>query len=119
MKAIFENIWIILIAGGLIGLSILFLFRIKYISNTANSIINDTLKRDGKWSPTRLTMFTAWVTAIWSYHYDVIKNGFDYQAFLVMVGVALGAKVTDAWSKKINPEQNDKTNTDQPAPGSN
>ena len=49
-------------------------------------------------------MFTAWLVVLWSYHYDIIKNGFDSNAFSVMVCVALGSKITDAISKKINPD---------------
>ena len=72
------------------------------------SIVEDTLKRKDqtgtlRWSATKLTMATAWFIALLSYVYDFIKNGFNFEAFLVLVGVALGSKVTDAWSKKIDP----------------
>lgn len=71
-------------------------------------IINDTLKKkdaDGtmRWSRTSLTMFTAWVSVLFSFHYDLIKNGFNETSFIMMVGVALGSKLTDAWTKRINP----------------
>lgn len=104
MKPILENIWIILIVGLLFGAAISILFKIKSISSVANGIINDTLKIDGKWSRTSLTMLTAWVTVLWSYHYDVIRNGFNETAFGLMLSVAVGVKVTDAISKKINPQ---------------
>jgi uncharacterized membrane-anchored protein YitT (DUF2179 family) len=104
MKVILDNIIVICIAGFMIGISFNLILRIKTLSGVTNSIINDTLKRDGKWSVTRLTMFTAWMTVLWSYVYDIVKTGFNYQAFCIMVGVALGVKVTDAWSKKLNPE---------------
>lgn len=104
MKAILENIWIIIVSGFLIGVMVNILFQIKTISCLFNSIINDTLKINGKWSRTSLTMFTAWMAVLWSYVYDIVKTGFNYQAFLVMVVVATGIKVTDAWSKKLNPE---------------
>lgn len=71
-------------------------------------IIDDTLKKkdaDGtiRWSRTSLTMFTAWVSVLFSFHYDLIKNGFNEASFIIMVGVALGSKLTDAWTKRINP----------------
>ena len=71
-------------------------------------IIDDTLKRKdetGKlvWSRTSLTMFSAWVTALWAFIHYTIKDGFNEISFSIMVGVALGAKVTDAYSKKLDP----------------
>lgn len=79
-----------------------------------NDIINDTLKRADdngvlRWSRTSLTMFTAWIAVLWSYHYALIKYGFNETAFGLVIGVALGAKVTDAWSKKMTPDTS-KTN---------
>lgn len=73
-----------------------------------NEVINDTLKRPGadgklKWSRTSLTMASAWLVVLWSYIHFTIKDGFNETSFSIMVGVALGVKVTDAWSKKINP----------------
>ena len=72
-------------------------------------LINDTLKRKDaqgnlKWSATRLTMATAWFTAVGSYLYDLTKNGFHFEAFIVIVGVALGSKISDGIGKKLNPE---------------
>ena len=112
MKAVLDNLWIILIVGLLFGSAISLLLKLKSVSSVVNSIINDTLKINGKWSRTSLTMLTAWVSVLWSYHYDVIKNGFNETAFGLMLGVAVGVKVTDAWSKKLNPEtkQDEKPN---------
>jgi hypothetical protein len=61
-----------------------------------------------KWSRTSLTMATAWLAVLWSYHYCLIKYGFNEYAFGSLVAVALGVKVTDAWSKKLNSESNEK-----------
>jgi hypothetical protein len=66
------------------------------------SILNDTLKVDGKWSRTSLTMFTAWIASLHMAYYDLYKNGFHMEVFLTLVGVALGSKVTDSISKKIH-----------------
>ena len=78
------------------------------------SIFNDTLKVDGKWSRTSLTMFTAWIASLHMAFYDLYKNGFRMEVFVTLVGVALGSKVTDSISKKINPPTpNQPANTDQ------
>lgn len=69
-------------------------------------LVNDTLmKYDGdilRYSRTSLTMFSAWILVCSSYLYDQLKHGFRYEAWVVMVGVALGTKLTDSLSKKIN-----------------
>jgi hypothetical protein len=64
-------------------------------------IINDTLKREGKWSRTSLTMVTAWACCLGTYLTDFIIEGFRMDAFTVMVGCALGVKWVDAKSKQI------------------
>lgn len=70
-------------------------------------LIRDTLKKyDEKigrirYSNTSLTMFSAWVIACGSYLYDQYKNGFRYEAWLVLVGVALGSKISHSISEKI------------------
>lgn len=66
-----------------------------------NDIINDTLKRDGKWSRTSLTMATAWFAVLFTYAWDFCVEGFRMDAFTVMVGVALGVKWVDSKSKQI------------------
>lgn len=59
--------------------------------------------RDGKWSMTKIMMAIAFNAALYAFFYDLYKNGFDFEPFVVMLGVGLGAKVTDAYSKKITP----------------
>lgn len=102
-----EKIVTIAILAVSIGLIIYALVKLQKVINLVNSIIEDTLKRDLNgvrvWSTTKLTMASAWFIVIISYFYDLYKNGFNETAFMVMTGVALGAKVTDAWSKKMNP----------------
>jgi hypothetical protein len=61
----------------------------------------DTLMRDGKWSRTSLTMFTAWLFVILIAVIDYIRTGFHFEVWCTMVAVAVGVKITDAWSKKI------------------
>ena len=76
--------------------------------NFVSAIIDDTLKRKDaegilRFSRTSLTMFSAWVVVLWSYIHYTIKDGFNEAAFYALIGVALGSKVTDAWSKKLDP----------------
>jgi hypothetical protein len=77
---------------------------LDYVPPVLKAIIVDTLKVNGSWSRTSLTMFTAWVAALYMAYYDLYKNGFHMEVFLTFVGVALGSKVTDSISKKINPQ---------------
>lgn len=72
-----------------------------WITRVINTIVDDTLKRDGKYSRTSLTMFTSWCISICMACYDFVTRGFDYQVFLVFVAVALGTKLTDSFGKKI------------------
>jgi len=68
------------------------------------SLINDTLKdKNGKWSRTSLTMASAWWATYYVFIADFILHGFNPFSFSLMVGVALGSKISDAVSKKINP----------------
>ncbi len=91
-------------AIGTIAVIIFILWRIKVLMDLGRSIINDTLKnKEGRWSRTSLTMFTAWVTVLISYFYSLYKNGFNTWAFGVLVSVALGSKIVNAYSNKIDP----------------
>lgn len=74
-----------------------------------SKIVNDTLKKDGKWSRTSLTMHTAWLSCLIAFFYDLFTSGFNEYAFYGMLSVALGSKVTDAWSNKINGGNNPST----------
>jgi hypothetical protein len=64
-------------------------------------LVNDTLKKDGKWSRTSLTMFSAWKLVIFMVIFDLYKEGFRYDVFVTMVGVALGTKLTDSIGKRV------------------
>lgn len=70
-------------------------------------IVRDTLKKYDedmgrvRYSNTSLTMFSAWVFVCSSFVYDQYHNGFRYEAWLVMVGVALGTKISHSVSEKI------------------
>ena len=68
-------------------------------------LLRDTLMKleDGRfrYSRTSLTMFSAWLLVIYMVIYDLYKEGFRYDVFVTMVGVALGTKLTDSLGKKI------------------
>jgi hypothetical protein len=64
-------------------------------------ILQDTLKKDGKWSRTSMTMFSAWALSLSMAIFDFFFNGLKYDVWVTLVVVATGIKITDAWSKKI------------------
>lgn len=70
--------------------------------NIIKDIANDTLKRNGKWSRTSLTMFSAWFVALLMSCIDFAFNGLRFDVWLTLVGVAMGSKITDSYSKKIH-----------------
>ena len=115
-----DRIYIISAAVGILLFITFLLWRLKKLSDLFTAITVDTLKRNGKWSRTSLTMATAWAMCMISYVYDFIKNGLNLEAFGIFVGVALGAKVADAWSKKLDPlvqppkDNEPKENIDEP-----
>jgi hypothetical protein len=65
-------------------------------------ILHDTLKKDGKWSRTSMTMFSAWALSLSMAMFDFFFNGLKYDVWVTLVVVATGIKITDAWSKKIS-----------------
>jgi len=94
--------------GIVVVLLIFALIKVNTTIKIVKEIVNDTLKkRDDKgvlhYSRTSLTMFSAWVIAIYMVLHDLYKTGFRFEVFCMLVGVALGSKVTDAFSKKIDP----------------
>jgi hypothetical protein len=100
--------------GFYVGIAIFFgviLFAIIKIRDTVSiikEIIHDTLKKPdekGVWRFTRtsLTMFSAWVVAIVMASYDAYVHGVKFEVLSLFVGVALGSKVMDGWSKKLDP----------------
>jgi hypothetical protein len=74
-------------------------------------VINDTMKKEGKWSRTSLTMFSSfWIGVLYS-SYGIYKYGFDPIVFATYMAVATGLKVIDVIDKhKTN---NDSTPNDQ------
>ncbi len=84
------------------------LYKIHSTINVLSQIADDTLKRfDDKgvlrWSRTSLTMAVAMAVSVYFSVADFMHKGFNYEVFLAWLGVALGSKVTDAWSRKLDP----------------
>lgn len=73
--------------------------------NIIKEIVNDTLKKNGKWSRTSLTMFTSYFVALLMSIIDFALNGLRFDVWCVLIGVAMGSKITDSFSKKIHDEQ--------------
>jgi hypothetical protein len=68
-------------------------------------IINDTLKRNGKWSRTSLTMFVTLSVALLMCSIDFAFNGLRFDVWVTLMGVAMGSKITDSYSKKVYNER--------------
>lgn len=67
-------------------------------------IINDTLKVNGAFSRTSLTMFVAFAWCVSIATIDYIYKGYRSETWLTMMLVATGIKIANAYSKKIDPE---------------
>ena len=76
------------------------------MGNIIKDIINDTLKKEvnGKvrWSRTSLTMFSAWFISLTMAIIDFGFNGLRFDVWFVLIGVAMGSKITDSYSKKLH-----------------
>ena len=86
------------------------LLRLKWTKNFITSVIDDTLKvydpesKCRRFSGTKMTMFAAFGSTLWSFHYDTISNGKANETlFLIMAGIATGVGITKAFSKKLDP----------------
>ena len=72
-----------------------------------SEVANDTLKKrdihDGirRWDRMKLTMLTAWVSALIYAFYSLAVAGFRFDVFATLVGAALGNKVLDGFTKKL------------------
>lgn len=70
--------------------------------NIIKEIVNDTLKKNGKWSRTSLTMFVTLFVALVMSCIDFAFNGLRFDVWVTLMGVAMGSKITDSYSKKIH-----------------
>lgn len=72
--------------------------------NIIKEIVNDTLKKNGKFSRTSLTMFVTLFIALVMSTIDFAFNGLRFDVWVTLMGVAMGSKITDSYSKKIHNE---------------
>lgn len=64
-------------------------------------LVNDTLKKEGRYSRTSLTMLSAWLFVLGFAWFDFMDKGLRFDVWVALVGVALGSKITDSFSKKL------------------
>ena len=65
------------------------------------ALVNDTLKKEGKWSRTSLTMFTSYVFTLVLAILDYIQRGFNFEVFLTYVGLSAGVKLSAAVEQRL------------------
>jgi len=64
-------------------------------------LLSDTLKKEGKWSRTSLTMFTSFAICVLVGLIDFFAHGYNSEVFFGFLSVAVGSKISDAFSRKI------------------
>ena len=73
--------------------------------NIIKDIVRDTLKRNGKWSRTSLTMLSSWLIALVMAILDFCFNGLRFDVWLGLISVSIGSKISDSLSKKLHNEE--------------
>jgi|LakMenEpi03Aug12_release.lakeMendotaPanAssembly.Ray.scaffolds.fasta_scaffold230488_4 hypothetical protein len=64
-------------------------------------LVEDTLKKEGKWSRTSLTMFTSYIFSLTIAALDYIQRGFNFEVFLTLIGLSAGVKFSAALEKRL------------------
>jgi len=72
------------------------------VKTVLKELFRDTLKKDGKWSRTSLTMFTSFAICVLVGLIDFFVHGYNSEVFFGFLSVAVGSKISDAFSKKIH-----------------
>lgn len=103
-----EKEYFFIVAAIFVGLLLITWLIRKFLKTSMvlqyiQKIIDDTLKVDGRWSKTAIITASAWAVVLWSFHYDLIKNGFNITAWGFLLTVATGNKLVNAYSKKVDP----------------
>ena len=73
------------------------------LTKLVSEILNDTLKRNGKFSSTLVTMFVFSAACLLYGFNDFFKNGFNSEVWFSFIAISGGVKITDAFSKKLKP----------------
>lgn len=81
----------------------LFAFTFVLISEIANDTLKKFDPKDGvrRWDRMKLTMLSAWGLSCFMALRDYYFNGLKYEVLVLFVGVAMGSKVIDGVSKKL------------------
>jgi len=72
------------------------------VKTVLKELFSDTLKKDGKWSRTSLTMLTSFSICVLVGLIDFCMHGYNSEVFFGFLSVAVGSKISDAFSKKIH-----------------
>ena len=72
------------------------------VKTVLKELFRDTLKKDGKWSRTSLTMFTSFAICVLVGLIDFCMHGYNSEVFFGFLSVAVGSKISVAFSKKIH-----------------
>jgi hypothetical protein len=72
------------------------------VKTVLKELFVDTLKKDGKWSRTSLTMFISFAICVLVGLIDFFMHGYNTEVFFGFLSVAVGSKISDALSKKIH-----------------
>ena len=72
------------------------------VKTVLKELFSDTLKKDGKWSRTSLTMLTSFSICVLVGLIDFCVRGYNSEVFFGFLSVAVGSKISDAFSKKIH-----------------
>lgn len=72
------------------------------VKTVLKELFVDTLKKEGKWSRTSLTMFISFAICVLIGLIDFSIHGYNSEVFFGFLSVAVGSKISDALSKKIH-----------------
>lgn len=72
------------------------------VKTVLKELFVDTLKKEGKWSRTSLTMFISFAICVLIGLIDFSIHGYNSEIFFGFLSVAVGSKISDALSKKIH-----------------
>lgn len=81
----------------------MFSFVLCLISEVANDTLKKKDPHDGirRWDRMKLTMLTAWGSALIYAFYSLYVSGFRFDVFATFVGAAMGNKYIDGLVKKL------------------